>query len=52
MKWKKPTIDKRIESFAHENASRRNIPPVEYPTMVSNQEKTSVQVAFDRRNQD
>ena len=49
---KKPPIDKQIESFTHEDASRRNIPPAEYQTMVSNQEKTPVQVAFERRNQD
>jgi len=49
---KKSPIDKQIESFTHEDASRRNIPPAEYQTMVSNQEKTPVQVAFERRNQD
>jgi len=49
---KKPPIDKQIESFVHEDASRRNIPPAEYQTMVTNQEKTPVQVAFERRNQD
>lgn len=49
---KKPPIDKQIESFVHEDASRRNIPPAEYQTMVTNQGKTPVQVAFERRNQD
>jgi len=49
---KKPPADKQIESFVHEDASRRNIPPAEYQTMVTNQEKTPLQVAFERRNQD
>ena len=49
---KKPPAEKQIESFVHEDASRRNIPPAEYQTMVTNQEKTPVQVAFERRNQD
>ena len=49
---KKPPTNKQIESFTHEDASRRNIPPAEYQTMVTNQEKTPLQVAFERRNQD
>ena len=37
---KKPSSEKKIESFVHDDASRRNIPPAEYQTMVRNQEKT------------
>jgi adenine-specific DNA-methyltransferase len=49
---KKPASEKQIESFVHEDASRRNIPPAEYQTMVRNQEKTPLQVAYERRNPD
>jgi adenine-specific DNA-methyltransferase len=49
---KKPAGEKQIESFVHDDASRRNIPPAEYQTMVRNQEKTPLQVAYERRNPD
>lgn len=49
---KKPASEKKIESFVHDDASRRNIPPAEYQTMVRNQEKTALQVAYERRNPD
>jgi adenine-specific DNA-methyltransferase len=49
---KKPTSEKQIESFVHDEASRRNIPPAEFQTMVRNQEKTPIQVAYERRNPD
>lgn len=49
---KKPASEKQIESFSHDDASRRNIPPAEYQTMVRNQEKTPLQVAYERRNPD
>jgi adenine-specific DNA-methyltransferase len=49
---KKPAGEKQIESFVHDDASRRNIPPAEFQTMVRNQEKTPIQVAYERRNPD
>jgi adenine-specific DNA-methyltransferase len=49
---KKPASEKKIESFVHDDASRLNIPPAEYQTMVRNQEKTPLQVAYERRNPD
>ena len=49
---KKPANEKQIESFVHEDASRRNIPPAEFQTMVRNQEKTPIQVSYERRNPD
>ena len=49
---KKPANGKQIESFVHDDASRRNIPPAEFQTMVRNQEKTPIQVAYERRNPD
>ena len=49
---KKPASEKQIESFVHDEASRRNIPPAEFQTMVRNQEKTQLQVAYERRNPD
>jgi len=49
---KKPASEKQIESFVHDDASRRNIPPAEFQTMVHNQEKTPIQVSYERRNPD
>ena len=49
---KKPASEKQIDSFVHDEASRRNIPPAEFQTMVRNQEKTPIQVAYVRRNPD
>jgi len=49
---KKPASEKQIESFVHDDASRRNIPPAEFQTMVRNQEKTPLQKAYERRNSD
>jgi adenine-specific DNA-methyltransferase len=49
---KKPASEKQIESFVHDDASRRNIPPAEFQTMVRNQEKTPIQKAYERRNPD
>jgi adenine-specific DNA-methyltransferase len=49
---KKPASEKQIESFVHDDASRRNIPPAEFQTMVRNQEKTPIQVQYERRNPD
>ena len=49
---KKPASEKQIESFSHDDASRRNIPSAEYQTMVRNQEKTPLEVAYERRNPD
>ena len=49
---KKPASEKQIESFVHDDASRRNIPPAEFQTMVRNQEKNPIQVAYERRNPD
>jgi adenine-specific DNA-methyltransferase len=49
---KKPANEKQIESFVHDDASRRNIPPAEFQTMVRNQEKTPLQKAYERRNPD
>jgi adenine-specific DNA-methyltransferase len=49
---KKPASEKQIESFVHDDASRRNIPPAEFQTMVRNQEKTPIHVAYERRNPD
>jgi adenine-specific DNA-methyltransferase len=49
---KKPASEKQIESFVHDEGSRRNIPPAEFQTMVHSQEKTPLQVVYERRNPD
>ncbi len=43
---------KSIETLVHEDASRRNIPTAEYQPVLSEDEKKSVRVAYERRNRD
>ena len=43
---------KSIESFKHDEASRKNIPTAEYEALVQEREKTPIRVAYERRNRD
>lgn len=43
---------KSVESFKHEEASRRYIPTVEFQSVMDEDEKTPIQVAYERRNPD
>jgi adenine-specific DNA-methyltransferase len=43
---------KQVESFTHEEASRKNIPTAEFQSVMAKEAQTPLQVAFERRNRD
>lgn len=43
---------KSIETLIHKEASRKNIPTAEYQSVMRKDEKSSIQVVYERRNQD
>ncbi len=49
---KKKSTHKSVEHIKHPEESRKNIPTVEYQSMVSDEVKEPVQVAYERRNRD
>jgi adenine-specific DNA-methyltransferase len=51
----KPTkqpFKKQVEAFKHDDATRKNIPTAEYQSVMRDDEKTPLQVAYERRNRD
>jgi len=49
---KKKQSYKEVDHLQHKDASRVNNPTAEYQSMVSDEDKESVEVAYERRNQD
>ncbi len=49
---RKPKAKKKVTTLTHEDASRKNIPTVEYEAMMAEGDKSPVQVAYERRNRD
>ncbi len=49
---KKPAPKKQVEALRHEDASRKNIPTAEYESLIENDGRTPIQVAYERRNRD
>jgi len=47
---KKKTI--KVETLTHEEAKRKNIPTAELETVMSEEDKTPIQMAYERRNRD
>jgi len=47
-----PNPPKKIESLKHEEAKRPNIPTAEHQSVMAEDEKSPIRVAYDRRNQD
>jgi adenine-specific DNA-methyltransferase len=43
---------KQVETFTHEEASRKNIPTAEYQAVMRKEEQTPFRVAYKRRNRD
>ncbi len=43
---------KKVETLKHDEATRKNIPTAEYQSVMAEDEKTPVQVAYERRNRD
>ncbi len=52
MATKKPATAKAVKSLTHEEAKRRNIPTAEYESVVEPADKSSIRVAYERRNRD
>ena len=48
----RPKKKKKVETFIHEDASRKNIPTVEYETILHEEDKNPIHVAYKRRNRD
>jgi len=49
---KSPAEGKQVEAFQHRSASRKNIPNAEHQAVLREEEKSPVQVAYQRRNRD
>lgn len=52
---KKPTTTKpgkKIENISHKDQKRTNIPTAEYESLMQDQQKTPIRVAYERRNRD
>ncbi len=45
-------IPKTVEALRHKDASRKNIPTVEYQAVMADDERSPIQVAYKRRNRD
>jgi adenine-specific DNA-methyltransferase len=48
----KVNTKKSVETFTHEEATRKNIPTAEYQSVMHDEQKSPVQVAYERRNRD
>jgi adenine-specific DNA-methyltransferase len=49
---KKMQGNKTVETLTHDDANRINIPTAEYQTVLHEKDKSSVRVAYERRNRD
>jgi adenine-specific DNA-methyltransferase len=52
MAKKRKKTPKTIENITHNEASRKNIPTAEYQSVLKNEEKSPIEVAYERRNKD
>ena len=48
----KPRFGKTVETNTHDEASRKNIPTVEYQAVMERTDQSPIQVAYERRNRD
>ena len=48
----RPKKKKKVETFIHEDASRKNIPTAEYEAILHEEDKNPIRVAYKRRNRD
>ncbi|MCP5100238.1 MAG: site-specific DNA-methyltransferase, partial [Chloroflexi bacterium] len=49
---RKPRKPKTVDTLKHEEASRTNIPTAEYQSVMADEERNPIQVAYERRNRD
>ena len=52
MAKRRKKVPKQVGTLTHEEASRKNIPTAEYQSVMDQEVKTPVQVAYQRRNRD
>ncbi|MFM2111895.1 MAG: hypothetical protein RLZZ271_555, partial [Pseudomonadota bacterium] len=52
MATKKPKAPLQVETLKHDDASRKNIPTAEYQSILKDEDKAPIRVAYERRNQD
>jgi len=43
---------KKVETFTHNDASRKNIPTAEYHSIMNEEDQSPIKVAYERRNRD
>lgn len=48
----RPKKKKKVETLIHEDASRKNIPTVEYEAILQEEDRAPISVAYERRNRD
>ena len=48
----KRTTGKTVVALTHEEASRRNIPTAEYQAVMADDDRSPIQIAYERRNRD
>jgi len=48
----KSNSSKKVESLKHEEAKRKNIPTAEYQSVMAEEEKSPIRVAYERCNRD
>ena len=49
---RRPKRKKDIEILTHDDEARRNIPTAEFESVMSDDDKSPVRVAYERRNRD
>ena len=49
---RRPRKATQVETFTHEEASRKNIPTAEYQSVMAKDDQNPVRVAYERRNRD
>jgi len=52
MPQRKTDQSKKVESITHQDAKRKNIPTAEYQSVMAEEEKSPIRVAYERRNRD
>ncbi len=49
---RKPAKPRQVATLTHGEATRKNIPTAEYQTMMADEERKPIRVAYERRNRD
>jgi adenine-specific DNA-methyltransferase len=49
---RRPSGPKDIDSLRHDHATRRNIPTAEFQSIMRDEDKSPVRIAYERRNRD